>query len=201
MPSPLSREQLFALLDERMRDPACASAQDEHVWQTSGIEAAVMVVDLSGFSRLTRRHGILHFLTIYRRACALAGPLVAASRGRIVKCEADNIIATFPTAGAALEAARALVAETTALDASLPVDDRVVVCLGIGFGRFLALRDDIYGDEVNLAFKLGEDVARGRQILLTEAAQTRLIAEGVAVDGVERSIELGGVHARYYLLL
>ena len=159
-----------------------------------------MVVDLSGFSRLTRRHGILHFLTIYRRACTVAAPLVAANGGRIVKCAADNVIAGFPHPRAAIAAARALVAETTALDASLPEDERVVVCVGIGYGRFLELADDIYGDEVNLAFKLGEDVARGREILLTEGAHAKLLADGDAVDAEESTIELGGVHARYFRL-
>ena len=200
MASPLSREELFALLEQRIQDPSCARAQDAEVWKTSGVEAAVMVVDLSGFSRLTRRHGILHFLTIYRRACTIATPLIAAYGGRVVKCMADNVIATFPHPRAAIEAARALVAETAALDAVLPADDRVVVCVGIGYGRFLALADDIYGDEVNLAFKLGEDIARGREILLTEDAHAKLVADGDAVAADDSTIELGGVRLRYFRL-
>ena len=38
--------------------------------------------------------------------------------------------------------------------------------------------DDFYGHELNLASKLGEDIAESGETLLTEAAHARLIAEG-----------------------
>ena len=58
----------------------------------------------------------------------------------------------------------------------------------------------IYGDEVNLAFKLGEDVARGREVLLTEDAYGKLTADGEAIDATACSVEIGGVPLRYYRL-
>ena len=40
--------------------------------------------------------------------------------------------------------------------------------------------DDFYGNELNLASKLGEDVADAGETLLTEAAHAQLVAEGAA---------------------
>jgi adenylate cyclase len=37
---------------------------------------------------------------------------------------------------------------------------------------------DFYGNELNLASKLGEDIAESGETLLTEAAHGQLIAEG-----------------------
>ena len=46
------------------------------------------------------------------------------------------------------------------------------VSIGIGYGdlHYVTSEDDYYGAEVNLASKLGEDVACGGETLLTEAA-------------------------------
>ncbi len=198
VPPPISREQLFVMLEDRMRDPAIATEQDHVIWESCGVERAVLVLDLSGFTRLTRAHGILQFLTVYRRACTIVLPVIASSLGRLVKCEADNVIATFASATAALAAAREIIARTSALDPSLERDDQVVVCLAVGFGKFLELRDDIYGDEVNITFKLGEDIACGREILLTEGAHANLTASGAAIACDERSVEVGGVRVRYF---
>ncbi len=196
--SKLSREQLLALLEERIRDPGVATEQDRVIWEVHGVSRAVLVIDLSGFTRLTRAHGILQFLTVYRRACMIALPTIRANAGRLIKCEADNVLATFARPAEALAAAREIMDRTSALDTSLDRDDQVVVCMAIGFGNFLELRDDIYGDEVNITFKLGEDIARGREILMTEGAHAQLTASGDGVACDERGVDVGGVRVRYF---
>jgi class 3 adenylate cyclase len=40
--------------------------------------------------------------------------------------------------------------------------------MGIDYGRYLRLVDDVFGDTVNLAYKLGEDLAGRGEILVTE---------------------------------
>ena len=45
-----------------------------------------------------------------------------------------------------------------------------MLCVGIGHGRVLKIGDsDVFGHEVNLASKLGEDTAKGHEILVTRA--------------------------------
>jgi class 3 adenylate cyclase len=115
-----------------------------------------------------------------------------------VKCEADNHIYAFERVTDAVAAARAIVAAARALDASLGEDERVHPCIGIGYGRVLELRDDVFGDEVNVAFKLGEDVATRREILLSDAAFAQLAREGTAIEASPREEELGHVKMRYH---
>jgi class 3 adenylate cyclase len=196
----LSREELFHLLERRITDPASAGAVDEEVWSRCGAERAIFVSDLSGFTRLTRKHGILHFLAVYRRSSNLGMPILAKHSGRCVKREADNLIYSFERVSDAVAAAREFVAGTAALDASLGEDDRVYPCIGIGFGRVIELTDDLFGDEVNIAFKLGEDVARKREILLSEGALAQLRREGTEVATEMREDDLGGVPVKYYRL-
>lgn len=189
------------MLDRRIEDPSIASAQDEEIWRACGEDRALLVVDLSGFTRLTKTRGILHFLTVYRRATSVAFPVFDRHRGRCVKREADNLIYSFERVRDALGAARDLVSETRALDATLDEDERVFVCIGIGWGRILELADDVFGDEVNVAFKLGEDVARPREILLSDAALARLREEGVQVDTEPREADVGAVVLRHHRLI
>jgi adenylate cyclase len=194
----LSREELFQALEARIADPSRAEAIDREIWARCGVDRAIFVSDLSGFTRLTRQRGILHFLAVFRRATALSTPILERHGGRRVKFEADNHIYTFARATSAVAAAREIVAATSALDASLGEDERVYPCVGIGFGHVLELRDDVFGDEVNVAFKLGEDVATPREILLSEGALAQLEREGAALDADPREGELGHVRVRYH---
>jgi adenylate cyclase len=68
------------------------------------------------------------------------------------------------------------------------------ILAGIGFGTVLAIgEDDVYGDEMNLASKLGEDLARPEEVLLTPAAHAALAGTdtftfqevGVTISGLE----------------
>lgn len=197
----MTRRELFALLEQRVSDPSLAAEQERAIWERCGTERALLVLDMAGFTRLTKRHGILQFLAVYARACAIARRAIEGAGGEHVKSEADNVIATFDRVMDALAAARAIHAESAALDRTLPEDDRVEACLAVGFGRFLRLADDVYGDEVNVTFKLGEDVARPREILLTEGAHARLAAEGHAVEVEERAARTSGIELRFFKVL
>ena len=49
-------------------------------------------------------------------------------------------------------------------------EEQVILCCCIGYGRILKIGDDdVFGHEVNLASKLGEDVAEANEILVTRA--------------------------------
>ena len=51
----------------------------------------------------------------------------------------------------------------------------IVLCVGVGFGKLIKLGDeDVFGHEVNLASKLGEDTAEGNEILVTRAAHAAI---------------------------
>lgn len=197
---PYPREELYRKLDLRLDDPSIGERQDAEIWRELGVDRALLVLDLSGFTRITQRRGILHFLAVYRRAMRLVLPAIDRAGGRVVKREADNVIASFDAVAAAVRAAREIVDESALLDATLGEDDRVYPCLGVGFGRILELSDDVFGDQVNLAFKLGEDVAGRREILLTDAAMRALREAGAPPAAEPASIALGGIDVPYFRL-
>src|SRR2546423_14806135 len=65
-------------------------------------------MDMSGFSRQTLRHGIIHFLAQIHRMHSIATPVVESHGGEVIKYEADNIFAVFPEVEQAGEAAGAV---------------------------------------------------------------------------------------------
>jgi adenylate cyclase len=199
-PMAISKEELFSLLDERITDPSIAADQDRRIWQRCGVDRAVLVLDMSGFTRLTRARGILHFLTVFRRAMKITCPAIVEAGGTCVKQEADNAIGTFATLEGAVSAARRIIERAAQANVGAAEDEIVGVCLGVGFGRILELRDDVFGDEVNLAFKLGEDVARAGEVLLTDGAWTRAPEEGLALEGEPAEVEIGRTAIRFHRL-
>ncbi len=73
------------------------------------------------------------------------------------------------------------------------------VSVGIGYGPVLLIGDeDMMGNEVNLACKLGEDVAEYGEILLTEAA-ARELAGAETLDA--RLVSVSGLELRHHALV
>ena len=149
---------------------------------------AVLVLDMSGFSRTTQVHGVVSFLLMIHQMRLLAAPTIEACGGILVKAEADNLYCLFDEVSQAVAAAREIIRQLNTVNVLLPATRRLYASIGIGFGDILVLGGhDLFGDEVNLASKLGEDVAQGGMILLTEAARTEL-PETVATAAERASI-------------
>src|ERR1700749_1848600 len=88
------------------RHPEHLGEVDREIWGAFGETHAVWVLDMCGFSRLTMRYGITHFLAMIHRLHAIVRPIVARHGGRVVKTDADNVFAVFPAVASALNAAR-----------------------------------------------------------------------------------------------
>ncbi|HEY2728880.1 MAG TPA: adenylate/guanylate cyclase domain-containing protein [Polyangia bacterium] len=174
-----TRDALERLLEKRNEHPEGLADVDREIWETFGATHAVWVLDMCGFSRLTMQYGITHFLSMIHRLQGIVWPIMARHRGRVVKTEADNVFAVFERVTAAVEAAADVQDQLATANAFLPEDWDLHASIGIGFGELLMIGDeDFYGNELNLASKLGEDVAESGETLLTEAAHGRLLAEG-----------------------
>lgn len=185
------------LLESRRRaaDPGTV---DRELFARHGVTQAVLISDLSGFSRITARLGLGHALELIDRMRSVCRPVIVAHGGRVLKMDADNLMALFPDANRALAAAAEL-HQVCGEDArGRPEDARVRLCVGVGFGPMLDLEVDVFGSEVNLASKLGEDLALPRETLVTESA-------AAAVDPlrwrlVPREVTASGLVLRHYAL-
>jgi adenylate cyclase len=165
-------EALLAQYDEQPeRRPLVADA----VQHQFGRRLAILVIDSCGFSRRVRRSGILHALAVMYRLERRVRPLVEAQGGRVLRREADNVFIILPEVRLALSCAQRILQEISAANELLPAPERVELSIGIGFGDVLLVSSgDVCGDEMNVACKLGEDLAKRNEILLSDAARQAL---------------------------
>jgi len=168
-------ERFFGLIDRLNDVPAAERGRiEEEIWEEFGVERAVLALDMSHFSLSVRRSGILGYLGLIRRMQVVTRPIVQAHHGSLVEFHADNLMAVFPDVP---EAAEAAIAMNRALGAEIHPDGAPLIEVGIGIdhGRFLFVEGcRCFGDTINTAFKLGEDLAQAGEILLTANARARL---------------------------
>lgn len=169
-------DNFYALIDELAQLPAAQrEAGEQRLRERFEVERAVLALDMSQFSLSVRRSGIVFHLCQIRRVQRIALPIVAEWRGELVKCEADNILATFASPDDAVESALAIDAALAGTKDDSPLDAPLTAGIGIAFGRFLLIGGkDAFGDAVNTAHKLGEDVARATEVLVTDEVRRRL---------------------------
>jgi len=197
-PSETSRVRLAELLDEIIEHPERRAEITERIEREFTERRAVLVLDMSGFSRTTQVHGVVSFLLMIHQMRLLAVPTIEASNGRVVKAEADNLYCLFPAVGDAVRAARAIIERLGTVNVLLPSGRRLYASIGIGYGDILVLgEEDLFGDEVNIASKLGEDVAEGGSVLLTQAARAEL---DPAVATQEERASISGLTLIYHRL-
>jgi adenylate cyclase len=173
--SSADRHRLRGLLRAYKAYPVQRAALAAQINRDFGRVLAVLVIDLSGFTRRTLLQGIVHFLAILERLERLVVPVVKRCGGRLLRVEADNLFAVFPKLVPALSCAEAIHQVIGVANQVVPDLAGLSVTLGIGYGRLLAIgSDDVYGDEMNLACKLGGDLAQPGEILLTARAHEAL---------------------------
>lgn len=185
-------QTFFELVDRLSEAGAEERARIEaEIWERFGADKAVLALDMSQFSLSVRRSGILPYLALIRRMQLLTAPLVAMNRGSVIKYEADNMFASFDEPADAVRAAIAI------NQIIVRGEERFTVAVGIDYGRMLLIHGaDCYGDTMNVACKLGEDVAAAGEVLLTEAAARRLQPDfpyalspsQVSVSGLELNV-------------
>lgn len=166
--------QLHDLLEQRLQYPERLADIDQKIINSYQKECAVFVLDMSGFSSVVQRHGIIHFLAMVQRMRSVVRPCVERYQGIVVKFEADNCFAVFSDVDQALSAMKDIRHELGIFNELTPDESDVHVSIGIGYGSILLFCDDLYGDQLNLASKLGEDVAEKNETLLTEQAFARV---------------------------
>lgn len=192
-----SRRTLERLLDRRNEHPEHLAEIDAAIREQFEDEQAILVLDMCGFSRLTMKHGIIHYLALIRRMQAVALPRIAKARGNLLKTEADNVFAIFADVPQAVRASEAIIAELTLQNRGLPADWDVHVSIGIGYGPLLMVGEhDAFGNEMNLASKLGEDLAAAGDIFLSEGAWARMGARKRSF--VPRTARVSGMRLKYY---
>ena len=164
-----SRQRLEQLIGLRLQPNVDKAQIDRRIWDLFGQTRAVMMTDLSGFSRHVAKFGIVHFLQTIYESIRLFVPVIEEHDGILLKAEADSMMVVFRTADHAMRCAIKMQLATQKYNLDTPEEEQVLLCVGLGYGRMLLIGDeDVFGAEVNAASKLGEDTAKSGEILVTE---------------------------------
>jgi adenylate cyclase len=198
--------ELEVLLQERdlAKTAADKLAVDDRIRERFLARKALLISDMAGFTRITQSEGILAFLCLIQRMRAICQPVVEREGGRVFKMEADNLFCVFDDPLAAARCGAALVEALEADNVGRPELDRVTIAVGIGWGDLLDLDgQDYYGDAMNMASKLGEDIAEDGEILITMPAFHEADRDGKVselFDTEPRSMRISGVEVRHVSL-
>jgi class 3 adenylate cyclase len=159
---------------------ATAESEDEQgrirkaIWARFGTTGATFISDMANFSSTSRTVGICHFLKLIHRAREVVAPIVKENHGILLKCDADNCYAYFADTADAVQAGFDINARLFHDNQSREVDEQIYLSVGIDYGDLLLVGDsDFYGDPVNTASKLGEDLAAKGETLVTDRALHR----------------------------
>jgi class 3 adenylate cyclase len=199
-PSPdRTRAAFERIIDQMIQFPEKRAELEQTILRTFSVPKAVLVLDMSGFSRTTRLHGIVAFLLVIYQTRRICMPSVQKNNGVLVKAEADNLFCLFDQVSDAIAASREMIARLETANCVLPDDRRLYASIGIGYGETIYVgEEDLFGDEVNLASKLGEDIAAKGQILLTASAAAAVPEEAAKATKTQASVS--GVIFDYWLL-
>jgi class 3 adenylate cyclase len=175
LPTGPSRTELSRLLRRYNEHPDERDAAMFEIQERFQHRLAVMVIDTCSFSKTVQDRGVVHFLALLERLERMIAPVVKHHGGRVLRHDADNFFAAFRDADSAVTCAAALCHDITVANRPLPVPDEMHISIGIGCGEMLIIgTHDVFGDEINLACKLGEDQAGREEVLITERAYEAL---------------------------
>lgn len=190
-----SEDRLEALIKARLEPGADKRKIDERIWDLFGEDWCVMFTDLSGFSRNVAKFGIIHFLQTIYESERLLIPVIEEHDGILLKVEGDSFLVIFRNVAKGVQCAIAMQRALAAYDADKSDEEKVLLCVGLGFGKILRIGDaDVFGAEVNAASKLGEDTAKAREILVTGAVRDRS-SDAFAYEPIDA--EIPGTAAAY----
>lgn len=184
-----STDRLEQLIEARLAPGADRESIDQRIWTLFGEKWAVLYTDLSGFSRKAAEFGIIHFLQTIHESHRLLVPVIQDGNGILLKTEGDSLMVIYRNPDDAVSSAIAMQQVCQRYSAALKPEDKVLLCVGIGFGDVLRIGDeDIFGAEVNATCKLGEDTAKAHEILVTDSlAQAITLPAGTSLTLLDQA--------------
>ena len=138
---------------------------------TAPTELAVLFADVSGSTRLYETLGDERALATVAHCMALMRDVCDGCDGRVVKTIGDEVMAVFPLADQAAQAAASMHGRI----ATEPFEGgaRIAIRIGFHYGPTLEADGDLYGDSVNVAARLA-GIAHASQVITSGATVAML---------------------------
>jgi class 3 adenylate cyclase len=175
------------------------SEVEQDIWEMFEQTKAVLVTDMSQFSKVTKRHGIIYYLSMIKRMQDIVAMAVTRHKGQLIKFLADNSFSEFDSVDDALRCIIEINEKMKIENLKTPGLCDVEICSGIDFGKILNINNtDFFGDPVNIASKLGEDTAEPWDVLITKRAHAMLGTQ--IYNFVEMKVEYSSLDVPTYKL-
>ena len=131
---------------------------------------AILALDMTGFTKSAIHIGELESLLRVLDAQRVCIPVLKAAGADFLRCFADDIVALFEDPEAALDAAFEIHSRIEQFNQSIHASQHPTeCCIGLGYGDVFTIGPNrAQGDEMNRTSKLGEDIARANETLVTE---------------------------------
>ena len=117
--------------------------------------AAIIAADVVGYSRLMGRDESGTLARLRKNRSEHLDPVLAKYGGRLVKLTGDGALVEFASAVDALSAAIEFQQAMAEANGDQPADTALVFRMGLHLGDLIVDGDDLYGDGVNVAARLG----------------------------------------------
>jgi len=159
-------------------------------------EVGVLVSDMSGFTKLTRKHGAVHFTSIIARNRQICHPILRRNGACFIATEGDNFIVVFPTVvGAALAACEMQQTVTHWNNGLSPEREHFALTLnGVGVhcgkGPIVDICGKLHGKTSDNAYTLGEEMCDKGSVAFSQAV----------VDKIKGATEFAGANFRPHAL-
>jgi len=125
-------------------------------------QAAVLFADVSGSTKLYETAGDQVAKAAIDQCIRVMSECTKTANGRVIKSIGDEIMATFPSADAAADAA---IEMQSAINELKPVgNSKIGIRIGFNWGPIVAADGDIFGDAVNVASRLSHVAVKGQII-------------------------------------
>ena len=134
--------------------------------------AAILYADVADYSRLTGEDED----ATHRRLSEyldLVSNSIGHHQGKVVHYAGDAVLADFSTVTNALECATSIQNDLSNRNQDLPDERKIQFRIGINLGEVIVDREDIYGNDVNVAARL-ESLADAGGICISEAVRTAI---------------------------
>jgi adenylate cyclase len=143
--------------------------------------AAIMFTDMVGFSRQMGRNEarMLRVLEVHNQIIRQA---VSEHHGHVIKTMGDAFLVDFPSVVHAVQCAQAIQAQCRTYNTDQAPADQMRLRIGIHLGDIVQRDDDVFGDGVNIAFRL-QALAKPDTICISDVVY-RDVAKKVSLGAV-----------------
>jgi len=146
----------------------------------------IFISDMSGFTSLVKKLGVIHFTSLLLKMRKVGVPILESYDVYHIFFEADNIWALFRDPINAVLAACDFLHCLKIYNESVSNFDFKVRLSGIGLhygeGVFKDKEGKFYGKDVNIGFKVGEDLCEGGEVLVTQRLYDIIISHEAFKD-------------------